>query len=89
MINRWHLLYHVIPLKELATSILKHKIDYTQSRTQPRSKTKTWDTYRKVGTLVEHAVNVLLCGCSVPIGKDMAIWVIHPPCVWNDHCSIV
>jgi hypothetical protein len=44
-INWWHLLHHVLPLEELATSGLKHKIDYTQSCTQPQSKTKTWDTY--------------------------------------------
>jgi hypothetical protein len=28
-------LHHVLPLEELATSGLKHKIDYTQSHTQP------------------------------------------------------
>jgi hypothetical protein len=88
-INRWHLLHHVLPLEELATSGLKHKIDYTQSRTQPRSKTKTWDTYRKVGALIEHAVKVLLCGCSVPICEDIAIRAIHPPCVCDSQCSVV
>jgi hypothetical protein len=36
-INRWHPLHHVLPLEELATSGQKHKIDYTQSHTQPRS----------------------------------------------------
>jgi hypothetical protein len=35
MINRRHLLHHVLPLEELATSDLKHKIDDTQSHTQP------------------------------------------------------
>jgi hypothetical protein len=34
-------------------------------------------------------MKVLLCGCSVPVGEDMAIRAIHPPCVWDDHCSIV
>jgi hypothetical protein len=66
----WHLLHHVLPLEELATSGLKHKINYTQSRTQ-------------------HAVKVLLCGWSVPVGEDMAIQALHPPYVWDSHCSIV
>jgi hypothetical protein len=34
--NRWHMVYHVLPLEELAISILKHKIDYTQFHTQPK-----------------------------------------------------
>jgi hypothetical protein len=88
-INRWHLLHHVLPLEELATSDLKHNIDYTQSRTQPRSKTKTWDTYQKVGALVEHTVKVLLCSCSVLVGEDVAIQALHPPYTWDSHCSIV
>jgi hypothetical protein len=92
-INRWHLLHHVLPLEELATSGLKHKIDYTQSRTQPRSKLKhaciSKDDYQKVGALVEHAVKVILCGCSVTVGEDMAIWAIHPLGVWGGHCSVV
>jgi hypothetical protein len=32
--NIWHLFHHVLPLEELATSNLKHKIGYTQSHTQ-------------------------------------------------------
>jgi hypothetical protein len=72
---------------------LKHKIDYTQSRTQPRSKLKyariSNDAYRKVGALVEHAVKVILCGCSVIVGEDMAIQAIHPPGTWDGHCSVV
>jgi hypothetical protein len=76
-------------MEELATSGLKHKIDYTQSRTQLRSKTKTWDTSRKIWALVEHAVKVLLCGCLVLVGDDMAIQAIHPPYMWGDHCSVV
>jgi hypothetical protein len=91
--NRWHLLHHVLPLEELATSGLKHKIDYTQSHTQPRSKLKyaciSKDAYQKVGALIEHAVNVLLYGCSVLVGEDMAIQAIHPPCTWDGHCSVV
>jgi hypothetical protein len=31
-------------------------------------------------------VNVLLCGCSVPVGEDMTIRAIHPPCPWDNHC---
>jgi hypothetical protein len=93
MINRWHLFYHVLPLEELATSDLKHKIDYTQSHTQPRSKLKhaciSKDAHRKVGALVEHAVKVILCGCSVIVGEDMAIRAIHPPDAWDGHCSVV
>jgi hypothetical protein len=80
-------------LEERATSGLKQKIDYTQSHTQPRNKLKhaciSNDSYRKVGALVEHAVKVLLCGCLVLVGKGMAIWAIHPPCTWDDHCSVV
>jgi hypothetical protein len=38
--NWWHLVHHVFPLDELATSSLKHKIDYTQSHTQPWRKRK-------------------------------------------------
>jgi hypothetical protein len=91
--NRWHLLHHVLPLEELATSGLNHKIDYTQSHTQPRSKLKhaciSNDAYQKVWTLVEHTVKVLLCGCSVPIGEDMTIQTIHPPYAWDDRCSVV
>jgi hypothetical protein len=91
--NRWHLLHHALPLEELASSDLKHKIDYTQYHTQPRSKLKhacIWkDAYRKVGALVEHMVKVLLCGCSVPVGKNMAIQAIHPPCACDGHCSVV
>jgi hypothetical protein len=75
MINGWHLLHHVPPLKELATFGLKHKIDYTQSRTQPRSKLKhaciSKDDYQKVGALVEHAVKVILCGCLVTVDDDI------------------
>jgi hypothetical protein len=92
-INRWHLLHHVLPLEELATFGLKHKIDYTQSRTQPRSELKyaciSKDAYRKVGALVEHMVKVILCGCSVTVGEDMTIWAIHPPGAWDGHCSVV
>jgi hypothetical protein len=29
--------------------------------------------YRKVEALVKHAMKVLLCGCSVPVGEDMTI----------------
>jgi hypothetical protein len=58
------MLHHVLPLEELATSDLKYKIDYTQSRTQPQSKLRqaciSKDAYRKVGALVEHAAKVLL-----------------------------
>jgi hypothetical protein len=93
MINRWYLLHHVRPLEELATSGLKHKIDYIQSRTQPRSKIKhaciSKDAYRKVGAHVEHVVKVILYGCSVTVGEDMAIRAIHPPSMWDGHCSIV
>jgi hypothetical protein len=56
----------------VATSGLKHKIDYTVSHSTAKE-TKIWDTYQKVGALIEHAAKVLLCGCSVPIGKDMSI----------------
>jgi hypothetical protein len=91
--NRWHLLHHVLPLQELGTSDLKHKIDYTQTRTQPRSKLKDvciWkDAYRKVGALLEHTVKILLYDCSVPISEDMTIQAIHPPCAWDSHCSVV
>jgi hypothetical protein len=91
--NRWHLLHHVLPLEKLTTSDLKDKIDYTQSRTQSRSKLKhacIWkDAYQKVGALVEYAVKVLLCGCSVPVGEDMTIRAIHPPYAWDGQCSIV
>jgi hypothetical protein len=42
-----------LPLEELASYSLKHKIDYTQSHTQSRSKLKhgciSEDAYRKVG----------------------------------------
>jgi hypothetical protein len=34
--NRCHLLHHVLPLEELATSNLKHMTDYTQSHTKPK-----------------------------------------------------
>jgi hypothetical protein len=43
----------------------------------------------KSRALVEHAVKVLLCGCSFPVGEDIAIWIIHPPCAWDGYCSIV
>jgi hypothetical protein len=93
MINSGHLLHHVLPLEELATSSLKHKIDYTQSHTQLRSKLKhayiPKDAYRKVGALVEHAVKVILCAYSVTVAEDMAIRAIQPPGVWDGHCSIV
>jgi hypothetical protein len=88
-ITRWHMLHHVHLLEELTTSSLTHKIDYTQSCTQLWSKTKTWDTYQKVGAHVEHVVKVLLCGCSVPIGADMVIRTINPLCVWDGDCSVV
>jgi hypothetical protein len=92
MINKWHLLHHVLPLEELATFGLEHKIVYTQSHTQSRNKIKhaciSIDVYQKVGTHVEHAVKVLLCGCSVPVGEDMPTQAIHTPCVWDGHCSI-
>jgi hypothetical protein len=75
------------------TSILKHKIDNTQSCTQPRSKLKhagiSKDAYQKEGALVEHVVKVLLYSCSVPVGEDMAIRAIHPPFAWDGHFSIV
>jgi hypothetical protein len=91
--NKWHLLHHVLSLEELATSDLKHKIDNTQSRTQPWRKLKyaciSKDAYRKVGILVEHTVKVLLCGCSVPVGEDMTNRTIHPSYVWDGHCSVV
>jgi hypothetical protein len=45
------------------------------------------NAYRKVMTLVEHTVKVLLCGCSVPIDEGMTIWAIHFPCAWDNHCS--
>jgi hypothetical protein len=93
MINRWHLIHHVLPLEELATFGLKYKIDYTRSRTQPRSKLKhaciSKDAYQKVGALIEHAVKVILCSCSVIVGEDMAIRAIHPPSAWDSHCSVV
>jgi hypothetical protein len=93
IINRWHLLHHVLPLEELATSGLKQKIDYTQSRTQPQSKLKhaciSMDAYQKVGSHVEHAVKVILCDCSVTVGEDMTIRAIQPPGVWDGHCSLV
>jgi hypothetical protein len=86
------MLHHVLPLEELATSIRKHKIDYKQSRTQLRNKLKnaciSKDAYRKVGALVEHAMKVLMCGCSVLVGNDMAIWAIHSPYTWDDHCLV-
>jgi hypothetical protein len=92
-INRWHLLHHVLPLEEQATSGLKHKIDYTQSHTHPRSKLKhaciSKDAYWKVRAHVEHAMKVLLCGCLVPVEEDMAIRAIHPPCTWDNHCFVV
>jgi hypothetical protein len=28
-------------------------------------------------------VKVILCGCSVIVGEDMAIWSIHPPGAWD------
>jgi hypothetical protein len=34
-------------------------------------------------------MKVLLCGCLVPVGDDMAIRAIHPPCTWDGHCSVV
>jgi hypothetical protein len=34
-------------------------------------------------------VKVVLCGSSVPVGKDMAIHAIHPPYAWDGHCSVV
>jgi hypothetical protein len=65
----------------------------THSLTLNHAETKNacmWkDAYQKVGALVEDVVQVLLCGCSVPVGKDMAIRAIHPPCVWDSHCSVV
>jgi hypothetical protein len=57
--------------EELATSSLKNKID---NLTLNRSKSK------HVEALVEHVVKLFLCGCSIPIGKDMSIWAIHSPC---------
>jgi hypothetical protein len=91
--NRWHLLHHVLPLEELTTSSLKHKIGYTQYHTQPQSKYKhaciTKDVYRKVGAPVEHMMKVLLCGWLVPAGKNIAIQAIYPPCMWDDYYSIV
>jgi hypothetical protein len=93
MINRWHLLHHVLPLEELATSGLKHKIDCIKYRTQPRSKLKhaciSKDDYQKVRALVEHAVKVILCGCSVTVDEDLAIQAIHPPGAWDGHSSVV
>jgi hypothetical protein len=47
------------------------------------------DAYQKVWTLIEYTVNVLLCGCSVPVDEDMAIRTIHPPYAWDGHCSVV
>jgi hypothetical protein len=37
----WHVLQHILPLEELATSGLKHKIDYTVSHSTAK-RTKTW-----------------------------------------------
>jgi hypothetical protein len=45
--------------------------------------------YQKVGTLIEHTVKVLLCGCSVPVSEDMTIRTIHHLYMWDVHCSIV
>jgi hypothetical protein len=47
------------------------------------------DAYPKVGAHVEHTVKVPLCGCSIPVGEDMATRSIHPLCVWDSHCSFV
>jgi hypothetical protein len=47
------------------------------------------NAYRKVGALIEHAVKVFLCGCSVPVDDGMTIRAIHPPYAWDDHCSVV
>jgi hypothetical protein len=84
---------HILSLEELATYGMKHKIDYTQSHTQPRSKLKhaciSKDAYQKVWALVGHVVKVILCGCSVTVGEDMAIRVIHPPGTWDSRCSVV
>jgi hypothetical protein len=43
----------------------------------------------KWGALVEHAMKVILCGFSVTVGENMAIRTIHPPGMWDNHCSIV
>jgi hypothetical protein len=61
----------------------------THSLTLNREACISKDAYRKVGPLVEHAVKVILCGCSVTVGGDMAIQAIHPPGAWNSLCSIV
>jgi hypothetical protein len=47
------------------------------------------DAYRKVGALIEHEVKVILCGCSITVGEDMAIRAIHPPGAWDNHCCVV
>jgi hypothetical protein len=41
----------------------------------------------KSRALVEHAMKVILCGCSVTVGEEMAIWAIHPPGAWDGYCS--
>jgi hypothetical protein len=68
-------------------------LNCTQSRTQPWIKLKhaciSKDAYRKVGALIEHAVKVILCGCSVTVGEDMAIRAIHSPSARDSHCSVV
>jgi hypothetical protein len=80
-------------MEELATSGLKHKIDHAQPHTQLLSKLKhaciSKDAYRKVGALVEHVVKVILFGCSVTVSEDMTNQAIHPPGMWDGHCSII
>jgi hypothetical protein len=34
-------------------------------------------------------VKVLLCGYFVPVDENMSIQAIHPPYVWDGHCSVV
>jgi hypothetical protein len=34
-------------------------------------------------------VKIILCGCLVIVGEDMTIRAIHPPGVWDGHCSVV
>jgi hypothetical protein len=37
------------------------------------------DAYQKVGTRIEHAVKILLYGCSISVGEEITIRIIHPP----------
>jgi hypothetical protein len=34
-------------------------------------------------------VKVILCGCSVTVGEDMAIRVVHPPGAWDGAIALL